>query len=194
MKKLLTIKHWQLFLLLIIVPAVIQIAGIISIEIIQNSSFFINAFPVMMIAVVGIFMGWLYTLGTNLYHKLPSDSGLHLKTFKIFVLIPAFYMIGISLFMLALTKGAIPHVNPFIFLFILPLHLGSMFCICYSLYFIAKALKAVEMQRRARFGDYIGEFFLLWFFPVGVWILQPRINKIFGAAADGYEIASDSVY
>ena len=27
-------------------------------------------------------------------------------------------------------------------------------------------------------GDFVGEFFLMWFNYIGVWILQPRINRI----------------
>jgi len=54
-----------------------------------------------------------------------------------------------------------------------------MFCIFYSLYFIAKELKSVELQKPVTFSDFAGEFFLLWFFPIGIWIIQPRINKIF---------------
>jgi len=63
-------------------------------------------------------------------------------------------------------------------------HLFSMFCLFYCLYFIAKALKTVELQRPVTFSDYAGEFFLLWFYPVGVWILQPRINQIFAATPE----------
>jgi hypothetical protein len=29
-----------------------------------------------------------------------------------------------------------------------------------------------------KFKDFVGEFFLVWFFPIGVWILQPTINKL----------------
>jgi hypothetical protein len=46
------------------------------------------------------------------------------------------------------------------------------------LYFTAKTLKSAEMQREAHFSDYIGDFFLLWFYPVGIWFIQPRINRI----------------
>jgi len=65
------------------------------------------------------------------------------------------------------------------FAFIIPIHLFSMFCIFYCMYFIAKEFKSVEVQKPVTFSDFAGEFFLLWFFPVGIWILQPRINKIF---------------
>jgi len=66
------------------------------------------------------------------------------------------------------------------YLAFLPLfQLVALFCVFYIFYFNAKSLKAVELQRPVTFGDYIGEFFLLLFFPIGVWIIQPRINKIF---------------
>jgi hypothetical protein len=51
----------------------------------------------------------------------------------------------------------------------------------YTLWFNAKTFKSVELQREALIGDYIGEFFLLWYFPIGIWFIQPRINKIFGS-------------
>jgi len=74
-------------------------------------------------------------------------------------------------------KGVQP--NPLIFIFIFPVHFFCMFCIFYCLYFNAKALKAAEWQRPVTFSDFAGEFFMIWFFPVGIWILQPRINKLF---------------
>ena len=70
-------------------------------------------------------------------------------------------------------------VNPVTsMLAILPVHLLAMGCTLYSLYFCARALKSAERQRRARFGDFAGTFFLFWIFPIGIWILQPKINRL----------------
>ena len=69
-------------------------------------------------------------------------------------------------------------MNSFIFVFIIPLHLFSMFCIFYCLYFVAKTYKTAELQREVSFGDFVGEFFLFWFYPIGVWFLQPKINEM----------------
>jgi hypothetical protein len=63
-------------------------------------------------------------------------------------------------------------------LVIVPLHLFSLFAIFYSMYFAAKTVKSVELQREVIFSDFIAEFFLIWFFPIGVWILQPKLNKL----------------
>jgi hypothetical protein len=57
-------------------------------------------------------------------------------------------------------------------------HLLSMVCIFLGLRFAAKTMKSVELGRMAKFGDYAGEFFLIWFSPIGVWFLQPRLNKL----------------
>lgn len=61
---------------------------------------------------------------------------------------------------------------------IIPLHLFSMFCIFYSLYFVAKTFKTVELQRETTFSDFAGEFFMIWFYPIGIWIIQPKVNKM----------------
>lgn len=61
---------------------------------------------------------------------------------------------------------------------ILPLHLFSIFCMFHTFYFVAKTIRTVEFQQPVKFGDFAGELFLIWFFPIGIWILQPRINKI----------------
>ena len=46
------------------------------------------------------------------------------------------------------------------------------------MYFVAKTLKTVELQKEVLFSDFAGEFFIVWFFPIGIWIIQPKINKI----------------
>jgi hypothetical protein len=44
--------------------------------------------------------------------------------------------------------------------------------------FAAKTLKTIELERKAKFPEYAGEFMLIWFSVIGYWILQPRINKL----------------
>lgn len=58
------------------------------------------------------------------------------------------------------------------------MHLFSMFCLFYCLYFVAKTIKTAELQKETSFGDFAGEFFLIWFYPIGIWFIQPKINRI----------------
>ncbi|WP_162051329.1 hypothetical protein [Pontibacter pamirensis] len=61
---------------------------------------------------------------------------------------------------------------------IVVLHLLSMVFIFMGLRFAAKTMKTVELGRVAKFGDYVGELFLIWFSIIGYWVLQPRLNKL----------------
>ena len=129
-------------------------------------------------------------MGISLARKQPANSGLKPAKFKGLLLIPALYIPGLVVFISYIT---LRHVNPgpAIFVPLFFLHLLSMFGLFYSIYFTAKALKGAELQRRVTFSDYVGEFFLLWFFPVGIWIIQPRINKLFDGA-DNQQLLPDS--
>ena len=49
----------------------------------------------------------------------------------------------------------------------------------YNLYFVSKSLLIAETGKSATFSEYAGEFFLLWFYPIGVWLIQPRINRLY---------------
>lgn len=185
MTKLLHLKHWQLFLLLIGVPLVTQIIAVSSIVRGDPSSMMI-ALPLLMILYITLHFGWLYTLGTQLHKKLPSRVAMNLALFKVFMFLPVAYIVFIMLAM-AYAFNAPGSTPEAVFGFagiIVPIHLFSMFCIFYCMYFIAKALKSVEWQRPVTFGDCAGEFFLIWFFPIGIWILQPRINRLFDERSD----------
>ena len=45
--------------------------------------------------------------------------------------------------------------------------------------YTAKKIAEVEyFPVKVSFIDYVGSFFAIWFFPIGVWVLQPRLNRI----------------
>ena len=44
--------------------------------------------------------------------------------------------------------------------------------------FPAKTLKSIELNKEASLGDYLGDFFLIVFLPIGIWFLQPRVRRI----------------
>jgi len=54
----------------------------------------------------------------------------------------------------------------------------SVGCSIYTYYHTAKTIKLVEKGNTQRKPEFIGEFFLIWFYFIGVWILQPRINRL----------------
>ncbi len=184
MSKLLTRKHWQIFLIIFGLPIILFIIGLAIVTKTSNFRVMLIAYPIVTLLFSFNFFRLLYVFGTSLRRKLPETVSMSLPKFKWALFFPAVY---IMLFLLFVTLmyfglGFVRRIPVFAAAIIFPLHLVSMFCIFYSLYFIAKSLRSVELQRSVSSSDYIGEFFLLWFFPIGVWVLQPRINKIFSGS------------
>ncbi len=177
----LKLKHWQLFILTFGIPVIFEIIFMREAISGNNPWMFFKYFPVMMIIYVGIIFGWFYALGTNLQKKLPETVKMNLTRFRWFFFIPVAYILFFCwvIFNIPGNENFMLQFNPLIFLAIFPVHLFCMFCIFYCLYFVSKSLKSVELQRPVTFSDFAGEFFLIWFLPIGVWIIQPRINKLF---------------
>lgn len=141
----------------------------------------VKLFPVMMIVfIVGIF-GWIWAISTQLQKKLPMEVNMNIRGFKIIFSIPILYMAALTLWMIYQFYFRFPEGSSnigSIIVIIGVLHFASMVCILVGLRFAAQTLRSVELGRLARFSDYATEFFLIWFSPIGFWILQPRLNKL----------------
>ena len=147
-------------------------------------SFKVTKYSPIVILFIFVLFGWFYAMGINLNKKIPDTVKMNLKKFKLFMFLPIVYMFIFYIFVHFVLLRSVSngiHPNPIIYIIIIPLHLFSMFCLFYCIYFNAKSIKSVELQRPVTFSDYIIDFFLLWFFPIGVWFIQPKINKIFDA-------------
>ncbi|HSY60488.1 MAG TPA: hypothetical protein VK796_01380 [Cytophaga sp.] len=195
-QRFLKAQHWQLFLLTFGMAMVFQFIFVGSM--ISNMATrqnpdpqdlgFLNSmkfFPIIMLLFVSVFFGWFWSVVTGLQANLPDEIKMKLTRFKIFFFIPIIYMVFILVYMGIVFSGLMSEtgdVNPAaiggLIAFIIPLHLFSMFCMFHTLYYAAKTLKMAEIQRTVSFSDFSGEFFLIWFFPIGIWIIQPRINKL----------------
>lgn len=182
MKRFLKAKHWQIVIVTIGLPIIIEIMAITFIGFGNNPAVIVNIMPIMMIFFLGGFFGWLWAVAVNLQEKLTADLKLSVIRFKTFLLIPIIYFVIFFVFIDLAMSGTIENItgpNPVIFALIIPFHLFAVFCIFYCLHFVSKVFKTVELQRKVTFSDFAGEFFMIWFFFIGIWIIQPKINKMF---------------
>ncbi|MFO7656377.1 MAG: hypothetical protein R6W78_04865 [Bacteroidales bacterium] len=184
-EKFLKAKHWQIFMITFGLPFLIQIIAMPMTIAGNDPMIMMKTFPIIMILFTGGFLGWFWSIGVGLQNKVPTNVTMKVKKFKAFLIIPLIYILLISLSLGSMFKEAFEAIQePRVGLMggmvgiIFPLHLFSMFCLFYCLYFVTKTLKTVELQREVSFADFAGEFFLIWFFPVGIWIVQPKINKM----------------
>ena len=192
--KFLNAKHWQLFLLIVGLPLITQIILVVAMMTnIANADnpdpslifTYMQILPLLMIVFMGLQFGWFWSMAIGLQSKVPENVKMKVKKFKIFFFIPLIYLVALSILMSIFFYGFSVEgteldlrLIPFLMLFIMPLHLFSMFCILYSIYFVAKTFKTVELQRAVNFSDFVGEFFMVWFYPIGIWFIQPKVNVI----------------
>jgi hypothetical protein len=189
-------KHWQLFLLTFAIPFSLQIVMMASIfsHLLQQPNnvpdvtevfSYLKLLPVIMVLYMATLFGWQFSVATGLQKMVPAGLLMKVKKFKIFFFIPIVYL-SLLLIFISFILSTINFSNPqaidyrffMLFSLIIPIHLFAIFCIFYCIYFVAKTFKTVELQREVTFSDFMAEFFLIWFFFIGVWIIQPKINKM----------------
>lgn len=199
-EKLLKAKHWHLFVLTFLIPIVVQfiIVGRILTKLsgygVSDPSAvfdYMTYFPILMILYSGVLFSWYWAVGTGLQKKIKPNIQMKVNKFKIFFSIPIIYFLLFAIFisqvfaqMMEYNSTPDPSLIGIIALVIIPLHFFALFCMLYVIYFVSKTIKTIEMERNVKFSEFLGEFILIMFFPIGVWIIQPRINKMI----DDYDI------
>ena len=124
---------------------------------------------------------WLWSLGVFLNSVVPLHLRMKLTFFRLSVIYLPLYVPVFGVFFQ--NQNLPPVMVIALYALIFPLHLFGMFCQIYNMYFVSKSLAVAEVLRLASFPDYVGYFFGIWLFPIGVWIIQPRINRLYANAA-----------
>src|SRR5437899_1835874 len=173
-------KHWQIFLLLVgigVVGDLVLVESSISTIAQSPEDFGKVGLPFGFVTVLFMFcfLGWFWSMGSFLSSIVRPALRLSTKFFNFALVYPALYIIVFIALLQNFTT------NPALLAIIIPLHFFAMFCIFYGLYFVSKSLVLAETSRPASFYDYAGPFFLIWFFPIGVWFAQPTINRLYEA-------------
>jgi type IV secretory pathway VirB3-like protein len=118
------------------------------------------------------FLSWFWCVGYFLYAIVKPELRPKAGFFGVALAYPVLYGFAVpTLFVSS---------NPALAAVLLPLHLFAMICLIYDLYFVSRSLALAETGTPKVFSDFAGTFFLLCFFPIGVWIVQPKVNRYMG--------------
>jgi hypothetical protein len=52
------------------------------------------------------------------------------------------------------------------------------FAMIQTIIFACKTIAKLELKREVSFGDYFNNLLLMFFFFVGIWFLQPKVNRL----------------
>lgn len=157
MKNILNLKSWQLFIVLF---SPFIISSFISFKLPNLITLFTSLWLI-------IYLIWLYVLSTNLYKKLTKDNQ---KTFSIVMLKVNILLTFISLLVISISSHIL---IPALIKTILSIY--SAVGLIYSIFFCAKILSKKENNQDSLFLNFV----LLWFYPIGLWVLQPKVRAVF---------------
>jgi hypothetical protein len=167
MRYFLKLKSWELFLMLVLPTALTYLMQIkYSVNLIGSIVFF---------ALIVVF-SWLFSIGKWANQHLPKDQQKNLVLFTLGFIVPIIYTLLLLLIYLpTLSPDSRPQPPGWMF----PLHMLSLAGIFYGIWFSARQYMALQRGHDADFLIFSSTFFLMWLFPLGIWIIQPGVNRLF---------------
>lgn len=183
MNAILTLKHWQLFCLYL----GMWVLGWILQSLLGLKHFsYVWSFPLFL--SYAFFTHWLLAAALRLHSLIPPQIEMNLLAFKWIALLPLLFQVLLNLlfalFISDKRHGDQGTVIVLAYLLLLP------FCCIWAWLFLAQSIAIVRRQREVGLDDYIGWFIMIFFFPLGVWVLQPTIQELL----QGEQPAQEQVY
>ena len=172
MKLFLKMKAWQLFVLLFGAHFLMMAFGMIG----GDPRRMFTIMPIGMLVFLAVFMGWFWTLGIYTNRWVPEEIRPSPRRFRLGLGYAAVYMLFFLVFFILMSSG---RGGGGLFALIFPFHIFAMVCMFYALYFVAKNFVMAERKQEVGFYVFAAPFFLIWMYPIGVWFIQPRINRMF---------------
>ena len=166
-------KAWQLFLLNT-APALLVLAFV-------PQTGFTPVILVLALTICAVpWLMWLHTLGATLGRVTQKVLRPHIAYFSFNIVYSLVFLLGFA-FLLAeiFRRGSVGAEFSLVLGLAIPAQLYAAFAIYHSVYYVARRLTIVELQRNASMGEALQNFVLMFFFPIGVWITQPKIRGLF---------------
>lgn len=165
MKKILHARHWQLFILIIVCGA------------------WVSPEPLQTIVngiAAATFFWWIFAIGFYGQQKLISYGlkPMKIKLFKINFFFIVMAVVAGFLFPSLLAEENSETLKP-ADIPLIAIGLYIIFAFLQVILFTCKTIAKLTERREVTFGDYLVNFILLGFLFVWLWILQPKINRIF---------------
>jgi len=167
MRLFLIAKHWQI--------AIMQIIPIICVFLLDD---FLLPLQVvfMWILLFAVTVLWLYSIGVAANLLLETSLQKSELVFLIATLASLFIFITVLLVMYRSFQFSLP--PPRWLFYLLFTGLASFY---YTLWYAASQFVAAEKKAEAIYIEFAFPMLGFWFGIVGVWFLQPRVNRVLGA-------------
>lgn len=170
------LKHWQIFLLVVGIPVILQF--------LQGVTYFSThrqmedtTFPIIQLLLflpIMTYYGWIGAVGFGLGQK---NTAARMPLAKFRLSLWASFLATASLLLFTFYRNLTDER----FFPLLPIAIAlflSLFTLFYCLSFMARAIVQAERGTRVKAAEFYSEFVMAVAFPIGIWLLQPRINRL----------------
>lgn len=166
MRKLIEIKPWLLFLIIVIPVLIGQILNLSG-----NIAFYLGLFSLI------VFLSWTFSI-VRYGHKLFDKLNLKRYNFTLFtlvsILIPALTVVN------RIIKPDTAHKAGLLDIIYLIDGLLVVLFFLHVIFIAVKTIINIEKKEEATFMEWIGYMLLMIAFVFGIWIIQPKVNKHIG--------------
>ena len=163
----LKLKSWELFLMAVL-PLILTYM--------LRFEYTATLIGSLVFFVVIVVFSWLFSIGIWANQHLPQDRQKNLFLLALGFTIPLVYIL---LLILVYFPTLSPESRPQPPGWMLPMHILSMIGIFYSIWFSARQYIALQREREVDTTRFSNIFFLMWIFPLGIWIIQPGVNRLY---------------
>jgi MFS family permease len=179
---LIELKHWQLFLIIVGIPLLVMLLEGFTYQETEGEAFTISA--VLRLAMVIPFLTfyfWLWSCGYLLNEKIKDSLNTHSSYFSLAVGTSAFATFFLTVYgaLLGNRGQEYAEFNTMTYIGFGLVVFIALFTFLMAASFLAKTLVRAEREAHVKSADYYSEFIMILVFPIGIWMLQPRIQKAY---------------
>jgi Na+/proline symporter len=166
---------WELFVLLVVTPVVARVVADIPLEPEPGEPPAPWWYQVFMVAWFAMLCGWFWAMGIGSNRCVREDIRPGSVVFNLAVSVPVLALLAITM-----SYGDMPQLEPppSYVAVVGSTSLVALACVGYTIRFVAKNLWLAEKGRAVAFRHYGGTLFMLMFFPVALWFVQPRVREV----------------
>jgi len=181
METFLKAKNWQIFLIIVGIPILIEILDSFIVLSGSGEAFTFRAVLRFILIIPFItFYFWIYSVGYLLNERITNSLNTKTGYFALSVWTSAFSLFFLFIFVFFIWddwEQFIIENNLTYIVFGIMVFL-ALATLLLALSYVAKTLVRAERNADVKSADFYSEFVMLLFFPIGIWLIQPRINEI----------------